>query len=293
MKTKRILYFLIFIGIIFLGGFYFFEYKSSPNYNLGEKFNSNQCPSSEVIVTKVIDGDTIIVEGGYHIRLLGIDTDEKDYPCYKAAKRKLEELILNKKVRLEKGSLDADQYGRCLRYVFLGDKNINLEMVKEGLAVARFYNLEEKYRNEISQAEKEAMTNKIGCKWKEKGGEEESELKIEDNEQWQRLTFSKTDYKVVKACQAGDYLGEKVIVEGKIVDTYYTSSKGVVFLNFEKPYPNQCLTGVIFSDSLENFKDNPQEYYLNKTVRIMGEIKEYKKRLEIILDNPQQIEVLE
>ncbi len=292
MKIKKFFYFSItIIGIILLGCFYFSDYRNFSNYNSGENSNPNQCPSSEVIVTKVIDGDTIVVEGGYHIRLLGIDADEKNYPCYEEAKKRLEELILNKKVRLEKGSLDLDQYDRCLRYIFLGDENINLEMVKEGLAVARFYSPEEKYRNEISQAEKEAMTNKIGCKWKEKGGE--NELKVEDSEQWQRLTSSRTGYKLIKACQAGDYLGEKVIAEGRIVDTYYSSSKGVVFLNFEKPYPNQCLTGVIFSDSLENFKDNPQEYYLNKIVRIIGEVKEYKNRPEIILDTPQQIEVLE
>ena len=130
MKIKKFFYFSItIIGIILLGCFYFSDYRNFSNYNSGENSNPNQCPSSEVIVTKVIDGDTIVVEGGYHIRLLGIDADEKNYPCYEEAKKRLEELILNKKVRLEKGSLDLDQYDRCLRYIFLGDENINLEMV--------------------------------------------------------------------------------------------------------------------------------------------------------------------
>lgn len=57
---------------------------------------------SEVLVTKVIDGDTILVEGGKTIRLLGIGADEKGYSCYESAKIFLENLVLNKKVKLEK-----------------------------------------------------------------------------------------------------------------------------------------------------------------------------------------------
>ena len=51
-------------------------------------------------VTKVIDGDTVIAEGE-SIRLLGIDADEKGYPCYSAAKMRIEELVLGKEVYLE------------------------------------------------------------------------------------------------------------------------------------------------------------------------------------------------
>ncbi len=124
------------------------------------------CGASEnTIVTKVIDGDTVVVLGGYHVRLLGIDADEKNYPCYDAAKNRLESLVLNAKIRLDKDVTDVDQYGRCLRTIFLGDENVDVEMVKEGLAVARFYPPDVKYKSEISVAESEAMQNKTGCKW--------------------------------------------------------------------------------------------------------------------------------
>ncbi len=120
---------------------------------------------NEVIVTKVIDGDTLIVEGGYHIRLLGIDADEKNYPCYQSAKNRLEELVLNKKVTLEKDHTDIDQYGRCLRTIFLEDKNIGVQLVGEGLAVARSYNTDVKHSVEIAKSEKQAIDNRVGCKW--------------------------------------------------------------------------------------------------------------------------------
>ncbi len=117
------------------------------------------------IVTKVIDGDTVVVEGGWHIRLLGMDADEKGYPCYDSAKTRLENLVLSKQVVLEKDISDVDQYNRCLRYIFINNTNVDVQLVKEGLAVARFYEPDVKYKAEITSAEKQAEEGKIGCKW--------------------------------------------------------------------------------------------------------------------------------
>ena len=228
-----------------------------------------------------------MIEGGYSVRILGIDADEKGYPCYEIAKNRLEELILNKEVRLEKGEEEFDQYCRYLRYVFLEDKNISLELVKEGLTVARFSPEDVKYREEIIQAEKEAKENKIGCKWSETKIVEEKKAEL----QWEKLTSEKLGVDVVGACLAGKYLDKEVIVEGKIVDAHRDLKSNTVFLNFEKGYPNQCFTGVIFSSDLYKFVQNPENYYLNKTVRIFGKVKEYRGRPEIILKNPSQIEV--
>lgn len=120
-------------------------------------------------VTKIIDGDTIVVNGE-HIRLLGIDTDERGEPCYKEAKERLSELVLNKEVEMEKELIDKDQYDRALRYIFIMNNsievNINLKLVEEGLAIARFYE-DRKYKDEILEAENRARENKIGCKWKD------------------------------------------------------------------------------------------------------------------------------
>ncbi|MFZ3073595.1 MAG: thermonuclease family protein [Minisyncoccales bacterium] len=121
--------------------------------------------AKEAIVTKVIDGDTIVVSGGDHVRLLGIDADEKGYPCHNAGRLRLEELILGKTVLLEADSEDLDQYGRQLRYIFLDSENINQKMVAEGLAIARFYPENQKYKNEIVAAETKAIESKTGCKW--------------------------------------------------------------------------------------------------------------------------------
>ena len=79
----------------------------------------------EKTITKIIDGDTLVVEGGEHVRLLGIDCDEKGKPCYKAANIRIEELALGKRAVLEWESEDKDQYGRKLRYIIIDGRNIN------------------------------------------------------------------------------------------------------------------------------------------------------------------------
>jgi len=175
----------IIIGAVIIGGFIYFGMKSdkdvvapklpivisAQNSDLAKtnSATSAKCEASEnTIVTKVIDGDTVVVEGGSHVRLLGMDADEKGYPCYESAKVGLESLVLGKQVKLEKDKTDADQYGRCLRYIFIGGANVGVQLVKEGLAVARFYEPDVKYRQEISNAEKSAEENKAGCKWTSK-----------------------------------------------------------------------------------------------------------------------------
>lgn len=166
LTAKRIIT-AIFLILLALGFFYSADRKKISEINKIEKNVGEQAnvANEEKVVTKIIDGDTIVVEGGISVRLLGIDADEKGYPCFEVAKKRLEDLVLSKNVFLEKGEKDKDVYGRELRYVFLGQDNINLRMVREGLAVAFFYQENKKYRDEINQAEAEAKDTKTGCKW--------------------------------------------------------------------------------------------------------------------------------
>ncbi len=286
-KQNRI-FLAIIVGALIIGGAIIISNREK-NHN-GEDGNCVSIPElSDMalkLTTKVIDGDTFMIEGGYSVRILGIDADERGHPCYEEAKQALEELILNKEVKLEKGKEDQDQWCRYLRYVFLSDQNISLELVKEGLAVARFSPEDVKYKEEIAQAEREAIENKVGCKWGERIIEEDEKIGF----RWEKLTSELTGLKIVGACQAGNYLGKEIIIEGKIVDTY-RSKTNTVFLNFEKSYPNQCFVSVIFSSDQYKFVQSPEDYYSQKTVRIKGEIKEYEDRPEIILKNPSQIEI--
>lgn len=166
-KTLVILILLIILSsIVFLS--IFFNEKI-----IGESILEFEQKTETGFVTKVIDGDTVVINGE-SVRLLGIDTNERGEPCYKEAKERMEEFVLNKEVKLERDIKDKDQYKRLLRYIFVEDNingkeiNVNLKMVEEGFAVARFYE-DKKYREEILEAEKAARENKRGCKWKSLG----------------------------------------------------------------------------------------------------------------------------
>ncbi|PIN95599.1 hypothetical protein COU56_01070 [Candidatus Pacearchaeota archaeon CG10_big_fil_rev_8_21_14_0_10_31_9] len=119
------------------------------------------------MVTKITDGDTIIVQGGEIVRFLGVDCDEKGRECYNEAKNFTDFSLLNKEVILKSESEDTDKYGRNLRWIFLDGENFNQMLVEKGYCIARF-DQNSKYKNEVVNAENYAIENKVGCKWKDK-----------------------------------------------------------------------------------------------------------------------------
>ena len=159
---KKMILVIMILIVVFSFIFLMLYFNGMGNFIL-ENLKRNSNDFEEGFVGKVIDGDTVVVSGE-SIRLLGIDADERGYECYNEAKKRLEALVLNKNVKLEKDVEDKDQYKRYLRYVFVNNTNINLQMAEEGLAIARFYE-DRKYQKEILAAEKKARENKVGCKW--------------------------------------------------------------------------------------------------------------------------------
>ena len=89
--------------------------------------------ADEVVCHFVQDGDTFrLADNTTRVRLWGIDAPEKGQPYADEARDRLKELCERKAVRLE--IKDTDQYGRKTAIVWLGSTNINLQLVKEGLA---------------------------------------------------------------------------------------------------------------------------------------------------------------
>ncbi|MCZ4319184.1 thermonuclease family protein [Aequorivita viscosa] len=112
-------------------------------------------------VIKIADGDTftLIFDNGYNVRvrLNGIDTPEKKQAFSKKAKQELSSMIFNKNVRVDYSS--KDRYGRVLGDVYVGDLNVNEEMIKRGMAWHY-----KKYSDDenLAHLEIEAQRNKIG-----------------------------------------------------------------------------------------------------------------------------------
>jgi micrococcal nuclease len=96
-----------------------------------------------VLVSVVVDGDTIVMEGGDTIRLLGLDAPETANPNMRGpqplgseATSRLRALVEGRQVVLEADAVDRDHYGRLLRHMWLGDMLVSEVLVGEGLAHA-------------------------------------------------------------------------------------------------------------------------------------------------------------
>jgi micrococcal nuclease len=111
------------------------------------KYSSSQTPSPHIerrgLVTRVIDGDTIVIDNKEHIRLVGVNTPElhpTPEPGALEAKQFMEEQCLGKKVGLDvDDAKPKDIYGRTLAIVYVDNggswANINAELLHEELAV--------------------------------------------------------------------------------------------------------------------------------------------------------------
>jgi len=82
-------------------------------------------------VTRVIDGDTIIV-GTNRVRLAEIDAPEMKTPEGPASKKALSDLILHKTVIITWSR--RGRYRRIIGQIYLADEWINLTMVEQGWA---------------------------------------------------------------------------------------------------------------------------------------------------------------
>lgn len=83
----------------------------------------------------VVDGDTIDVKGVGRVRLVGINTPEKDERGYLEAKNFVKKTCLGKTVYLDiDDAKHYDKYGRVLAVVYAGDVNINAALLKGGYA---------------------------------------------------------------------------------------------------------------------------------------------------------------
>ena len=116
-------------------------------------------PPESARVTRVIDGDTIAIEGGYRVRYIGIDTPEIR-PETEAfgieAWQANRQLVEGKLVRLERDISETDKYNRLLRYVYVDDIMVNAELVRQGLAQVKAYPPDTKYQDFLEALEAEA-----------------------------------------------------------------------------------------------------------------------------------------
>jgi micrococcal nuclease len=144
----------------------------------GRKYNYD-----DIAVKRVVDGDTLLLESGDRVRLIGIDTPEvhESAKLHRDAGRSGQDiktiqemgkraadftksLVEGKRVRLEFDVERKDKYGRLLAYVYLVDGGVfvNAKIVEEGYASLMTYPPNVKYADEFVKLYRQARENNRG-----------------------------------------------------------------------------------------------------------------------------------
>jgi micrococcal nuclease len=164
-KSKLVLFVLVLIAATV------FLLVTGPELNLNEltgliglnsEQNNSNSDNSLVFVSRVIDGDTIELSSGNKVRLLGINTPEKNEVYYDEAKKKAVDLMQKKTCELIFGKERTDKYGRLLAFIECDEVNVNLQIVREGLATVYLSGQGDLFFNELNSEQEFARNNELG-----------------------------------------------------------------------------------------------------------------------------------
>lgn len=126
-------------------------------------------PAGVHALASVIDGDTLLLENGARIRLIGIDTPETVHPDLPVeafgpeATAFTARFLESGSPRLEFDRERKDRYDRFLAYVYVGDRQLNETLLRVGLARATLgYSFSSEMKARFRTAEREARRAAIG-----------------------------------------------------------------------------------------------------------------------------------
>lgn len=124
-----------------------------------------QVKAQNVNFVKIKDGDSFIVEAGgrgLEIRLIGVDAPEFKQEYGRLAKEFTLRFCHGHKLRLVFDKDKVDRYGRVLAYVYKGDKMLNEEIIKAGLAIPIKVKPNTRYYSRLLNAQEYAKKKKHG-----------------------------------------------------------------------------------------------------------------------------------
>ena len=225
--------------------------------------------SETVTIKSIIDGDTILLEDGRFVRLVGINTPELNKksppaePYAQEAKDALSTLLQDvKQIGLIHGKDKHDHYQRLLAHAFLLDgTNIQTELLKKGMAqhilIPPNNAMYECYR----QAERQSQSKKAGL--------------------WSHPYFRVMNADELTLRHIGFFR-----VTGRIKEIKKRKDNYWLVIN-------ERFSFRIDSDSLKHFKRNRPETLRTHTVQASGWIFPYKAGLNMRIQHPLNMKILD
>jgi micrococcal nuclease len=116
-------------------------------------------------VRRAVDGDTLLLENGVRVRLLGVDTPETKHPDRppepwgEEASDYTHRLVDGRNVTLEYDRERVDDYGRTLAYVFIDGRMLNELLIAEGYSRAMTRHPYRTDRKKLFEAAEEKARN--------------------------------------------------------------------------------------------------------------------------------------
>jgi micrococcal nuclease len=230
-------------------------------------------------VTQIVDGDTLLLDTGLVVRLIGIQAPHlalgreglSDWPGADVAKATLEALVLHRPVMLRFGGADKDRHGRTLAQVYVTDAGegwVQENMLRAGMARVYTFPDNRACAAELYAAEGQARADRIGM--------------------WADPEYT------VRSADRPDLLlplvGHFELIEGRVLKAEKTG--GRVFLNFGRLF-KEDFTAVIDARALKLFAGDELDPLglSGALVRVRGWI-DSSGGPRITVTHPEQIEVL-
>ncbi|MBI2569326.1 MAG: thermonuclease family protein [Candidatus Schekmanbacteria bacterium] len=114
-------------------------------------------------VERVIDGDTVVLAGGTHVRLIGVDTPEVGDCLAAEATALTRALVDHQHVYVDICEDEPeDRYGRTLAFVFSGTAHVNARLLESGLAELLYLSPCQSYVQAFAALEAQAREAGLG-----------------------------------------------------------------------------------------------------------------------------------
>lgn len=215
-------------------------------------------------IRRVIDGDTLVLTDGRHVRFIGIDAMElghggdPDQPYAAEARERLRQLVAAHRadLRLGPGVEGYDEHGRTLAFVFAGGKDLGLELLREGLAV--LVAVPPDFAQLACYARAEAVARDSGTG-----------------------IWSKTSPLVTEVAQADLKPGAFLILRGEITSVVHSGFGLTLLLDGKLPL-------WIPGGDLKRFSTDPVELRGHR-VLVRGWLRSYRDTLELDVHAPQAL----
>lgn len=227
-------------------------------------------------VASIVDGDTVVLDDGHQVRLVGIQAPKLPlgrvgfaaWPLADEAKSELEHIVLGKRVSLSYGGARVDRHRRLLAHLHLvGSEDwVQGEMLSSGLA--RVYTF----------ADNRAVVDRM--------------LALERKARAERRgIWADPFYRILTPESAGRHIDTFQLVEGRVLTS--AKVKGRTYLNFGADWRTD-FTVSIPPDAARLFRDAAMDPGIlqGKTVRVRGWLS-LRNGPAMEATHPEQIEILD